>query len=76
MLHLLVGATSLSVAAWTRASVCLGVNPMHKTSLRRTYLFHSLFLGLLDSVCEEAGNRKEDGHRNGPDKCTPAKDVV
>ncbi len=26
VLHLLVGASLLSVAVWTRASVCLGVN--------------------------------------------------
>jgi hypothetical protein len=58
--------------------ICLfrGQPLMANTSTWQTYPFHGLFLDLLNSICKEARNRKEDDHRYEPDKCTPAKDAV
>lgn len=60
------------------ARICLfrGQSLMPHTSIWQTYPFHGLLLDLLDPICKEARNRKENDHCYEPDKCTPAKDGV
>jgi hypothetical protein len=80
---MLVCATSarrrrLTFCSSLDARICLfrGQSLMSNTPIRQTYPFHGLFLDLLNSIRKEARNREENDHHYGPDKCTPAKDVV